>query len=79
MDGSPSHWARLQTAADLGRFLRDLRRQRGWTQSQLAEELGTTRQYVVALESGKPSLYTDRLFGALRLLGGTLRAEQRTR
>jgi putative transcriptional regulator len=38
--------------------LRELRQQRGWTQAQLGERLGVSRQAVNALESGKhdPSL-----------------------
>ena len=67
-------WAPINTPADLGRFLRDLRTQEGLTQAQLADELGVSRQYVVVLETGKPNLYSDRLFQALRLLGGHLRA-----
>ena len=67
-------WAPIYTPADLGHFLRDLRTQEGLTQAQLADELGVTRQYVLELETGKPNLYSDRLFHALRLLGGHLRA-----
>jgi HTH-type transcriptional regulator/antitoxin HipB len=67
-------WAPIFTPADLGLFLRDLRTQKGLTQAQLADELGVTRQYLVELETGKPNLYSDRLFQALRLLGGHLRA-----
>lgn len=69
------NWSPINTAADLGRFLRDLRIQRGLTQAELAHELGVTRQYIAEIERGKPSLYTDRLFQSLRLLGGRLRAE----
>lgn len=72
-------WTVVQTPADLGQFLRDLRLQRGWTQTQLADELGVTRQYVAEIEKGKANLYSDRLFQSLRLLGGTLRAQQRSR
>jgi HTH-type transcriptional regulator / antitoxin HipB len=72
---TPGAWAPINTAADLGLFLRDLRTQAGLTQAQLADELGVTRQYVVELETGKPNLYSDRLFQALRLLGGHLRAQ----
>jgi len=68
-------WGPIFTAADLGHFLRDLRTHKGLTQAQLADELGVTRQYVVELEAGKPNLYSDRLFQALRLLGGHLRAQ----
>jgi HTH-type transcriptional regulator/antitoxin HipB len=68
-------WSPIHTPADLGLFLRDLRTQKGLTQAELAEELGLNRQYVVELETGKPNLYSDRLFQALRLLGGQLRAQ----
>lgn len=38
--------------------LRDLRAERGWTQADLSEELGVSRQTVNAIETGKydPSL-----------------------
>lgn len=77
-DNRTTLWAPIQTPADLGQFLRRLRHERGWSQQRLAEELGTTRQYVFEIESGKPNLYSDRLFAALRLLGGALRAERRS-
>lgn len=76
LDQHEGSWAPINTAADLGRFLRDLRVQRGLTQAQLAEDLGVTRQYVAEIENGKPNLYSERLFQSLRLLGGRLRAEQ---
>jgi len=68
-------WKPIYTARDLGEFLADLRRQHGWSQAHLARELGVTRQYVSEIESGKPGLYNDRLFGMLRLLGGGLRGD----
>lgn len=38
--------------------IRDRRAERGWTQQDLAERLGVTRQTVIAIETGKydPSL-----------------------
>jgi HTH-type transcriptional regulator/antitoxin HipB len=68
-------WARALSAQDLGRFLTDLRTERGLTQAQLAEDLGISRRYVYEIESGKPSLYSDRLFATLRLLGARLTVE----
>ena len=38
-------------ATDLGRTVRELRRQRGWPQSVLAEWLGVTRPTIAKLES----------------------------
>lgn len=68
-------WARLLTATDLGRFLADLRAERDMTQDELADALGISRRYVYEIESGKPSLYTDRLFALLRLLNARLTIE----
>lgn len=50
--------------------LRDLRAERGWSQAELAERLGVSRQSVNAIETGRfdPSLplafKLARLFGA---------------
>ena len=64
--------AQIYSPAQLGQFLAALRRARGLTQAQLADELGVTRQYVSDLERGVPNLYSERLFSLLRLLEGTL-------
>jgi HTH-type transcriptional regulator/antitoxin HipB len=68
-------WARVMSAQDLGQFLTELRASRGLTQAQLADDLGISRRYVYEIESGKPSLYSDRLFSTLRLLGARLTIE----
>ena len=75
VDAAPTHefWADVYTAQQLGEFASGLRRARGLTQTELADELGVTRQYISELERGVPTLYTDRLFSLLRLLGGSLR------
>jgi transcriptional regulator with XRE-family HTH domain len=65
-------WAQIYSPAQLGRFVAGLRRARGMTQAQLADELGVTRQYVSDLERGVSNLYTERLFSLLRLLEGSL-------
>jgi len=46
------------------------------TQQALADELGVSRRYLSEIENGKPGLYTERLFQAMRLLGVRLRAER---
>lgn len=68
-------WARTLTPTDLGTFLAELRADRGWTQAELADELGISRRYLYEIEAGKPSLYTGRLFAVLRLLGARLTVE----
>lgn len=52
---------------------------RDLTQEEVAELLGISRRYLYEIESGKPSLYTDRLFALLRLYGATLTAESTRR
>jgi len=68
-------WAQMLTPRDLGRFLRTLRTERDLTQNELAELLGVSRRYVYEIESGKPSLYSDRLFALLRVLDARLLVE----
>jgi len=65
-------WARLLTPEDLGRFLTALRIEHDLTQEELAEQLGFSRRYLYEIESGKPGLFSERLFNLLRLLGANL-------
>jgi transcriptional regulator with XRE-family HTH domain len=59
---------RVRSAADLGRALAGARRQRGWTQEQLARDLGIERSYLSELESGSSALVLQRMLQALRRL-----------
>ncbi len=45
-----------QTAEHVGLLLRDARGQKGWTQGQLAAELGTSQSAVARMEQGKQNL-----------------------
>lgn len=67
-------WGYIRSPGDLGRFLANARADLGMTQQALADELGVSRRYVSEIENGKPGLYTERLFQAMRLLGVQLRA-----
>ena len=40
----------------VGRRLRKLRKQRGWTQVQIAEKLGLDRSYLADVERGKRNI-----------------------
>jgi methanogenic corrinoid protein MtbC1/DNA-binding XRE family transcriptional regulator len=44
---------------ELGRRVRDLRQQAGWTQEQLAKATRLARAYIVAVESGKQNVSMD--------------------
>ena len=59
----------------LGRMLQQGRLLRGMTQRQLADQLGISQRYVWEMESGKPSIFTERLFEMMRATGVRLHAE----
>lgn len=44
----------IRTVNDLGAMIRRARRQRGWTQDDLANRAGISRRTLVALEGGNP-------------------------
>jgi HTH-type transcriptional regulator / antitoxin HipB len=57
------------TTRDLGAIIRGRRRLLGWTQAQLAEAIGATRAWVVAIEHGKASAEIGLAIRALVALG----------
>lgn len=59
----------VRTARDLGAGVRDARLRSGWTQAELAERIGTSRQWVIALERGKPTAELGRVLKAFAALG----------
>ena len=52
--------------------LRDLRAERGWSQADLADRLGVSRQSVNALETGKYDPSLPLAFRIARLFGATI-------
>ncbi len=58
----------------LGRMLQQARLLSGLSQRQLADRLETSQRYIWEMESGKPSIYTARLFAIMRETGMTLSA-----
>ncbi len=59
----------VRSPVALGQALARLRYDRGLTQEDLAQELGISRRYVYEIESGRPTLWSTRLFELLRELG----------
>lgn len=57
---------RVASAEEVGTVLRDARRRLGMTQAQLAESLGVSRAWVVAVESGSPNARLDLVLRALQ-------------
>jgi len=62
----------IRTPEDLGRALQFARYSAGLSQRDVARRLGISQRYVVEIEAGKPSLYTERLFAMLEMLGAHL-------
>lgn len=65
---------RIKTVGALGELVRDQRKQRGWSQSQLAEKVGVSRLWVGQFENGKETVELGLVLKALRALDLTLDA-----
>ena len=59
----------INSPRELGQLVREARTSRGLSQAELAEQLGTTRQWVIALEQGNGGAELDRVLKALFALG----------
>ncbi|MEO8908383.1 MAG: helix-turn-helix domain-containing protein [Microbacteriaceae bacterium] len=65
--------------SDVAAVIKAAREDTGTSQAELAERLAFSRDYMVDLESGKPNVYTTRLFRVLHDLGITVTLEYRDR
>ena len=65
---------RIRTASDLGAVIRERRKQLGLDQATLAKRIGVTRQWVIAVERGKPRAELGLVLRALDALGVPLSA-----
>lgn len=65
----------LRRPHDLGPLIRDGRIRAGWSQTQLAERVGVSRQWISQVETGKTSVEFDLVVGTLQALGCQLYAE----
>jgi HTH-type transcriptional regulator / antitoxin HipB len=54
---------------DLAGLFRDGRSRAGWSQTQLADQAGVSRQWVSSVETGKTSVEFDLVVGVLHVLG----------
>jgi HTH-type transcriptional regulator / antitoxin HipB len=59
---------RIKTADTLGELVRDQRKHRGWSQTQLAEKVGVSRLWLSQLENGKESVEFGLVLKTLRAL-----------
>lgn len=60
---------RVRKGPDLSAVLVAARHQRGWTQAELAERIGVSRDYVGDIESGRLGKQVTRLLQSLGELG----------
>jgi transcriptional regulator with XRE-family HTH domain len=67
----------MTSPAALGRSLRALRRRRGLSQAQVAEQLGLQRSYLSQIENGEVNEQVKRIVELVRLLGGDLSIRDR--
>jgi len=59
----------LRRPHDLAAVVRDGRARAGWSQSELAQRVGVSRQWVSLVENGKTSVELDLAIAALQALG----------
>lgn len=60
---------KIRTPADLGAFIRERRIKLGMDQSDLAEQAGTSRKWIVEVEQGKPRAEIGLVLRTLKTLG----------
>lgn len=65
----------LRRPHDLAGLFRDGRARLGWSQNELAETVGVSRQWISLVETGKTSVEFDLVVAALQALGYRLHVE----
>jgi y4mF family transcriptional regulator len=65
---------RIEKARDLGRLIRARRDELGWSQTDLAERIGSTRRWVSEIEHGKSTAEVGLVLAALAALGLEVRS-----
>lgn len=66
-----------RTAREIGAVIRERRRKLGWTQAQLADTVGVSRVWVIAIEQGKSRAELSlviRTFATLGLVADVIEA-----
>jgi len=65
----------IRDAETLGQMLAQARYTAGMSQREMAAQLGVSQRYIWQMESGVPTMFTTRLFQAMKSCGMTLTAE----
>jgi HTH-type transcriptional regulator / antitoxin HipB len=70
---------RIQTSVDLAALIRDCRIALGLNQKTLADKAGVSRQWIIAIEKGKPRAEIALVLRAIDVLGIPLFANETTK
>lgn len=73
------HRMRIKAVENLGQLVRDQRKERGWSQSQLAEKIGSSRLWVSQFENGKETIEFGLVLKTLRALDLMLDVSKQTK
>ena len=68
----------VQSVRELAAVIRGLRREKGWSQAELAREAGVGREWVIHLEKARPTVELGLVMGTLKALGVRLGIEPQT-
>lgn len=60
---------KIVSVKDLAACIKQARNDRGWTQAQLAEQAGVSRDWVIGLEAGKASVELGLVLRTMKALG----------
>lgn len=71
LDLTPEEAEYVEVKLALGTYLRDIRRDHRWTQTQLAKRLGSSQSRVAKMESADPSVSVDLLVKSLLSAGAS--------
>jgi y4mF family transcriptional regulator len=58
----------IRTPKDLGILIRSTRKAAGWSQGELARQVGTTQKWISFVENGRPSAQLDMVLRTLAIL-----------
>lgn len=68
----------VRTPADLGALIRERRMKLGMDQKSLAQKVGVSRQWIVAVEQGKPRAEIGLLLRTIDVLGIRLTTDKKS-
>jgi HTH-type transcriptional regulator/antitoxin HipB len=69
---------KLTSSAQLGKLVRQIRKEQGLTQLDLAGLAGLSNRFIIDLERGKATLQIQKVFDVLVLLGVELTAKRKS-